>query len=254
MAKCCGSIPRKLQANPPPPPPFFFSGCYQSLEAKERKSINALFRMGSGLPYPVPWHLIPLNMYLNFMYIASLFSLPELTEKRNFLLEKGVSDPINLLGIYRPDAPWITQTTPGASIPLDFVPQNVTCTGPIVLSPAPAEVQAKELVKWLKQRPTILINFGTLFAHSINATEQMIGAIDLVLKKEPNLQILWKYKLAETLVGKYDWKAAVKPLEKTGRLRVVEWLEVDPPSLLHTGQIVATVSHGGSNAFHESLE
>lgn len=38
-----------------------------------------------------------------------------------------------------------------------------------------------------------------------------------------------------------------------GRVRVVEWLSVDPSAILEAGLVVCSVHHGGSNSFHEAL-
>lgn len=87
--------------------------------------------------------------------------MPELAAKKRALKAKGLHDPINFYGMYRDDIPWITQNTEGAAIPVDYVPKNVTCAGPIVLSSAPANEQDPELAAWLKGAPTILINLGS---------------------------------------------------------------------------------------------
>ena len=95
--------------------------------------------MGSGFPFPVPLSLIGQNIALNFRMIRALISTPDLSAKRAFLSANGVPDPINFYGLHRTDVPWITQTTHAATIPVDVVPENVTCAGPMVLSAAPAE-------------------------------------------------------------------------------------------------------------------
>lgn len=117
--------------------------------------------MASGFPYPVPWRKIPENLYLNLRVIYSVMRMPELTARRKWLRAKGIADPLNFLGAYRHDAPWITVTTEGASIPADYIPPNVTTTNPIILSVAPASEQDPELVEWLKKAPTVLINLGS---------------------------------------------------------------------------------------------
>lgn len=103
---------------------------------------------------------------MNMRYVYAAMMTPDLSAKKAALREKGLKDPINLFGIHRPDVPWITQTTEGAMIPLDFVPPNITCAGPILLSGAPASQQDPELAAWLKRAPTVLINLGSNLAVS----------------------------------------------------------------------------------------
>jgi hypothetical protein len=196
--------------------------------------------MGSGFPFPIPWSLIPQNIFLNFRMIRALVSMPDVSAKRDFLRGNGIPDPINFFGLH------------AATVPVDVIPQNVSCAGPIVLSSAPAEEQDPELVEWIKQKPTVLINLGSAFAYSRTYTRQMIGGIRQVLASDPDIQILWKYKLAPNVVD-FDWEALVKPLEATQRVKVTQWLSVDPSSLMETGHIAAFVTHGGAGGFHDSI-
>ena len=208
--------------------------------------------MGSGFPFPVPFNLIVQNIFLNFRMISSLIKMPDLSAKRDFLKANGIPDPINFFGLHRPDVPWITQTTPAATIPVDFVPQNVSCAGPMVLSAAPAAEQDAELVQWIQQKPTVLINLGSAFTYSISQTREMADGIRLVLESNPDIQIVWKYRLSPNVVD-FDWQAVVEPLEATQRVRATQWLSVDPSSLMETGHIVAHVTHGGAGGYHESI-
>ena len=219
---------------------------------KETVSDARTSSMGSGFPFPVPLNLIFQNIALNFRMIRALISMPELSAKQDFLRAHGIPDPINFYGLHRTDVPWITQTTHAATIPVDVVPQNVTCAGPMVLSAAPAEEQDPELVDWIKQKPTVLINLGSAFSYSRTHTRQMVEAIRLILASNPDVQILWKYRLSPNVVD-FDWQALVEPLEATQRVKATQWLTVDPSALMETGYIVAHVTHGGAGGFHESI-
>lgn len=98
---------------------------------------------------------------MNMRYIYAAMMTPDLSAKKAVLREKGLKDPINLFGIHRTDAPWITQVTENAMIPVDSLPSNVTCAGPIILSGATAFQQDPELAVWMKGAPTLLINLGS---------------------------------------------------------------------------------------------
>lgn len=65
------------------------------------------------------------------------------------------------------------------------------------------------------------------------------------------MQVLWKF----TKYGEYsdDLLSLLQPYINAGRLRMSRWLTVDPVSLLETGDIVASVHHGGSNCYHEAI-
>lgn len=82
----------------------------------------------------------------------------------------------------------------------------------------------------------------------------MAGAIADVLS-ETDAQFIWKAE-KDTTAGDFDWDAAIAPLKpyiEAGRVRVFSWLTIEPPSLLETGDIVASVHHGGSNCYHEAI-
>ncbi|KAH6975659.1 hypothetical protein EDB80DRAFT_727887 [Ilyonectria destructans] len=206
--------------------------------------------VASGFSFPVPWRNIPENIYLNMRFIYSVLFMPGLNAKKALLREKGLLDPINFYKIYRQDVPWITMTTEGATIPVDFIPPNVTCAGPMVLSAATAIEQDSHMVDWLTKGPTILINLGSSVIWTQTQATIMTEAIAVVLDKT-NVQILWKFNK----VGNYsdDYLSALKPHLDSGRLRMERWLTVDPSSLLETGYIIASIHHGGSNCYHEAI-
>ncbi|KAM0246056.1 hypothetical protein ACHAP5_005027 [Fusarium lateritium] len=188
--------------------------------------------MASGFPYPLPWRKIPENLYLNVRVIYSVMRMPELAAKRKWLRAKGIADPINLLGAYRHHVPWITVTTEGASIPVDYIPPNVTVTNPIILSVAPASEQDPELVEWLKKAPTVLINLGSTVMYTEAQASVMIEAIAKVLD-QLNVQFLWKFNK----YGNYsnDVFLPVQRYLNSDRLKLEKWLTVDPTSILETG-------------------
>jgi hypothetical protein len=105
---------------------------------------------------------IPYNLILNIRFLYGIVKAPFLRAKVAAFKERGIRNPIDVVGMHRDDVPWITMTTEGAAIPVDFVPANVTCAGPIVLDAAPAEDQDPEMAQWLKQAPTVMINLGSL--------------------------------------------------------------------------------------------
>lgn len=186
-------------------------------------------------------------------FIYSVIFMPDVDAKKAELKAHGIKDPINFYKMYRQDAPWITMDTEGVSIPVDFVPPNVTRAGPIVLSGAPAEEQDPKLVAWMRKAPTLLINLGSSVHWSETQATVMSQAVANVMREQPGLQILWKFKKW----GNYsDEEVLRKPLGEyldSGRLRMERWLPVDPTSLLESGLMVASVHHGGSNCFHEAI-
>ncbi|KAI0446503.1 hypothetical protein F4803DRAFT_567884 [Xylaria telfairii] len=205
-------------------------------------------RIGCDFPFPVPWRKIPENIYFTARFIYGVLTRPDSKETRQYLEAHGIKDSITLP---RPgDRPWISQNLPGASLPLDFVPPNVTSTGPIIFDAEPAAEQDPELVAWLSRAPTVLVNLGSLFTYSEHHATVMAVAIEEVLAKT-DVQVLWKMAKEEGVPDNYT--LPVKGLIDQGRLRVVDWLTVSPASILETGHIAASVHHGGANCYHEAI-
>ncbi|KAF2260858.1 UDP-Glycosyltransferase/glycogen phosphorylase [Lojkania enalia] len=195
--------------------------------------------LGSPSEFPIPlasklaeiWYAIRVRYVLSWT--------PNLRSKKAYLKKRGIrSKSMDFYGLYRPDTPWITQTLPEASIPVDYIPPNVTCTGPITVNVALATEQDEKMAHWLAQLPTVLVNLG--------------NTVSLLLDENPRLQVLWKYQRA----GNYSEDTFRKIAEKhvvDGRFRIVSWLEIDPFAILETGHVIAFVHHGGAGSYHEGL-
>lgn len=213
--------------------------------------------LGSGIPYPIPWNRVAENLYLNFRFISTMLFMPDIKKKQAFLKSKGLRDPINFFKLHRPDVPWLTQTMPGASVPVDVVPQNVTCTGPMVLSLGPAEEQDPVLAAWLSRAPTVLVNLGGGFIYSEAAATVMVKGLAEVLDST-DVQILWKFRRRTIYIGNGEdysdgFKAPLQPFLDSERIKIESWLPIDPPSILESGHVIASVHHGGAGCYHEAI-
>lgn len=78
----------------------------------------------------------------------------------------------------------------------------------------------------------------------------MALALADLLSKTDN-QILWKMKRQ----GNYsdEFLSPLKKYIQNDQIRVLKWLSVDPVALLESGDIIASVHHGGSNCYHEAI-
>ncbi|KAI0814648.1 hypothetical protein GGR55DRAFT_632668 [Xylaria sp. FL0064] len=213
--------------------------------------------LGSGIPYPVPWTRLLENIYINIRYFYAMLRMSHYTDVQKYLESKGLTHPVSWFNSRNTDAPWFSQALPGASTPLDVIPQNVTLTGPIILSLAPAEEEAPALTEWLARAPTMLISLGSLFIWTEAHAIAMAQAIAHVLNWRSDLQILWKFRKApyDASGATYgdDFLTPLRPFLENGRLKIESWLDVQPVSLLETGHIVASVHHGGAGCYSEAL-
>lgn len=144
------------------------------------------------------------------------------------------------------DITYISQTLPGASIPLERLPKNVVPAGVILLESGAAAEQDPELLEWLKQAPTVVVNLGSLFKYSEDRATMMAEAIHAILSLN-DVQVLWKMAGAPEIGSDY-----LLPLTGDigkGRVRVMEWLPIDTLTMLSSKSIVLSVHHGGSSSY-----
>jgi hypothetical protein len=147
----------------------------------------------------------------------------------------------------------ITQTLPDASIPVEFVPNGVTCAGAIVLDSAPAEQQDAELAAWVQRAPTIIVNLGSLFRYTPERAALMAKAIQRVLAANFEVQVLWKVARNADVVGDDTFSEALAKQLGQDRVRIMDWLTVDMLPLLQLDKVVVSVHHGGSSSFNEAV-
>lgn len=103
-----------------------------------------------------------------------------------------------------------------------------------------------------------------------NTAREFAVGLKMFLDKQPGVQILWKLKTSGGIsvssqsqtkseggfAGCGLNNASLDALSlgiANGRVRIVEWLSVDPSAILQTGLVACSVHHGGSNSFHEAL-
>jgi hypothetical protein len=101
---------------------------------------------------------------------------------------------------------------------------------------------------------------------------QFATGLKVLLDTRPDIQVLWKLKTSGGLSLRDRKAVSSKPdggfqgegfeegsLDAIGtelaadRVKVLEWLSVDPLAVLQSGHVVCSVHHGGSNSFHEAL-
>lgn len=87
--------------------------------------------------------------------------------------------------------------------------------------------------------------------------ENLAKGISAVIQHERDqgreIQVLWKIKLGTGIddVDTVLQKELGNEMQ-AGRVRVVDWLTVDPLALLKEGNVMCSVHHGGANSFFES--
>jgi hypothetical protein len=218
------------------------------------------------LPFPLPWHLIPLNIYYVFWIVFfGVFNFRGAAIRRHVKAETG-ADVVTVLEVnVRPPAGFkeLVAIRPELDFPM-WVPPHIVPCGPI-LRPAPAVAEADpELAAWLARGPTVVINQGTHAETGERGALQMAGALRIMFdaaavkggKAGARLQVMWKInKYGEYDVDRPGCKVygLLGPEIEEGRVKMVGWLSAEPHSILLSGNVVCSINHGGANSFFEAL-
>lgn len=233
-----------------------FGNIQRECAAGDRATLLKFNRAGSGYPFPVPLRLIAANIWMHVRVVLSVLTTRSFKGKQKYLKAKGLHNPIDFFSIYEPDVVWITQSLPETDFPVPVIPDNVKPCGPISLSTASAAERDPELASWLERAPTILINLGTLFRYDESSAKVMAGAVRTLLE-QTDVQVLWKLGKFENRRSNDEFSEEFHSVvsEYLGsRLRLKSWINIDPTVMLETGNIVASVHHGGASSFYEAVE
>ncbi|KAF4589661.1 glycosyltransferase family 1 [Ophiocordyceps camponoti-floridani] len=216
----------------------------------------------SGYPYPVPYHLIPLNIYY-ILYCSYLWKTN--TYRKNaatYLAARTgaiLRTSLDLLNARPPDCKILVGSLPELDRPLVIPPFIYPC-GPIVRHTRTVVEADPELGKWLAQGPTIYVNLGSLLWFDDYRTTEMAMALRIAMDKlekggKIGLQVLWKLKTGKESKNHLFELAndILDSRDRDGRIRIVDWIEAEPLSILKSGRVICSVNHGGASSFNEAV-
>lgn len=179
----------------------------------------------------------------------------------------GLAELPSSFQIWQPENHYLVPSSPESEYPCRVL-SNVTPCGPILLPTASVGEVDPELDSWLQRGPTILINLGSMLRMDEEMTKKFATGLKTVLEQKPEVQVLWKIRKSGGLpilsrgkkkVDCQQTNEKTDPLDilpdevSSGRVKVLNWILVEPLALLQSGRIVCSVHHGGSNSFHEAL-
>jgi len=212
--------------------------------------------MSSGYPFPLPLYLVLANIYILLRLAAMCFLLSrEFREIAAIRKSAGLKGPIPSTQQYMPEKThYLVPDLPELSLPLADIPPNVTACGPIVPSPITTNntESSVQLLKWMSNEETVIVNFGSHISFEAGYWASLARGLGTALRKHANLRVLWKLKLQPGISLDADLTGALGPAWVEGRVKIVEWLDVSPTHLLALPGVVASVHHGGANAYFET--
>ncbi|OBT64999.1 hypothetical protein VE03_05701 [Pseudogymnoascus sp. 23342-1-I1] len=208
--------------------------------------------ISSGFPYPLPLHLIPANIYLTFRLILVLVLSKPLSIKNAYFKQQNHKPAIPFSAPANDDTiMWLFPSLPEIDFPLAFIPKNAIPCGPIIMEFAPVADIDAELASWLARRPTVVINLGSLYKFTEDSAKSMLGAIEHLLEKIKDVQVLWKMSAERE---EDDWVSEMRELAYSDqRVRIEKWITAEPAAVLATDTVVLSVHHGGASSYHETI-
>ncbi|KAK7421821.1 hypothetical protein QQX98_002037 [Neonectria punicea] len=235
---------------------------------------------GAAMLMPIPWYLIPLNFYFLLRLIFTLVTdkhvpdqvasiraktgLPEL-EVSTFatIVQDGLKDIDFVLLSSRLEVDFPTLDL--ANVPRAYMGKLIGC-GPILRAAAPLAESDASLAKWMKGGPVVTINLGTVCQVSEDEAVEMARSLRQLLdegaKRGGNwseMRILWKLKKDPGRGPKYHADRGSALFDVLGkeieadRVRIMDWIVAEPNSILNTGDVVCSVTHGGASSFFDAL-
>lgn len=155
----------------------------------------------------------------------------------------------------------LVSSLPELDYPLK-VPAHIIPCGPVVRAYAPLYKTNPKLAEWLANGHTILVNMGALVKVSEAQAFEMAKALKTVIDRfdqnseKKRIQVLWKLQKK----GRYSIYAPECILAHVlgkefayDRVRVVDWIQPEPLSILQTGDVICSVHHGGAGSFNEAV-
>ncbi|KAG9233188.1 UDP-glucoronosyl and UDP-glucosyl transferase family protein [Amylocarpus encephaloides] len=250
---------------------------FQEILKKQQPFLHRLCTypaISSGFAYPVPWSQVPANIYLKISMLFILLRSPKMKTLMNLRKSQNLPAIPPNFDLWQPQNHYLVPSIPETDFPCKIT-SNVTPCGPLLLPVSPVSEIDPALGAWLERGPTVLINLGShIRMDNIMVREFAVG-LKVLLDRRPKIQVLWKLKTSGGLalpptksdprshklakleedddaLGKGSLDAITNEIVG-GRVKIMEWMSVDPLAVLQTGHIVCSVHHGGSNSFHEAL-
>ncbi|KAL0570196.1 hypothetical protein V5O48_011770 [Marasmius crinis-equi] len=206
----------------------------------------------SAYPYPLPWYLIPFNIFINLWIgytVATTLRFKALDAYR----KEYANIPFGFYEFKIPDAPYLCPQFPETDFPF-YVPEHVTSCGPLILPFRPVEEEDPELAGWLDKGPTILVNLGSHTVSDETNVRELATGLRVMFasgRVDKKTQVLWKVKVK--VKGGAEIEEILGKEIRDGRVKVVDWIKAAPVSVLVHRNAVCTVHHGGANSYNEGI-
>ncbi|KAL4897944.1 hypothetical protein BDV59DRAFT_190711 [Aspergillus ambiguus] len=209
--------------------------------------------LGSGYPFPLPLWLILPNIFLALRAACSMVFDKNIKEVTNYRKDNGIDGGMPTFIVNRDDPTQVLlPNRPEMDFPV-FAPQTFTGCGPILRPWIPVADSDSELNAWLSQRPTVVVNLGSIVRYTSADEKQFAEGLRILLDQRPDIQVLWKLQRAPSTDDDKDCLENIADAIAEGRVRIEKWFSAEPISILLHEQVQCSVHHGGANSYYEAV-
>jgi UDP:flavonoid glycosyltransferase YjiC (YdhE family) len=207
----------------------------------------SLASFGSGLPFPIPrrkiWKNIKIKLRMLYSYLTAR-EISTLVKHRN---SHGIFGRLPHETPLRNVTEVISPDIAGLDFPFKK-PYNLRLYGPIVLDSVPVRDLDPQLSDWLDAGPTVLMSMGTHFTYTKAQVRAVLRGFLSAL--HPKARVLWKLPRHSSFKGIID--ELLSTIEEKERFMILDWIPVDPFSIMTHRNVMALVHHGGANSYFEA--
>lgn len=215
--------------------------------------VTHLIRICSGYLYPLPLYQVIPNTILVLGLGLAIHNSSELKELKRYRNENELSGKTpGMISRSGDKTPFLVPSKKEYEFSRR-VPSNFTLCGPIVRPWDALETENADLARFVRRAPTVLANFGSHVVFNNATARQFAEGIALLLERRPETQVIWKLKWNPEINVEDKAFESIRGAIADRRVRITDWLRVEPMSLLMSGHIECLIHHGGSNSFHEAV-
>lgn len=145
--------------------------------------------VASGLPFPLPWYYVLLNLYYALVVIVICRWDRRLREVQRYIEDYIAGDMVSLEDLSQrppPGVKYLVANLLEIEFPLTKIPPHIIPCGPFIHSAEPASKVDPALARWLARGPTVHIKLGTHAKTTESIALEIAKAVVFLLRAAQN--------------------------------------------------------------------
>ncbi|KAF9645619.1 UDP-Glycosyltransferase/glycogen phosphorylase [Thelephora ganbajun] len=205
--------------------------------------------LASAIPFPVPWSLLLLNIWISIRLIYVVITSTQLNNLIKYRNEHGLPGRLPMDTALSRTLHMISPGIRELDYPL-FIPDTIGLYGPMVLDTTPIEVADPELTQWLDRGETVMMCMGTHYLYTVSQIRAVVNGFLGAVGHNYGVQFFWKLSGMDRFEGLIE-ELLANPKDRE-RFRIVDWIHADPSAVMNHPNVVVSIHHGGANSYYEA--